>query len=646
MIPFTPYPYSDETPMSFLMRTSSGNGHESIRDLIRGVRKVLTDASLLTILSRPSKYKSLMASLGIDEYPESISEIFESGIISKRRFSGLEVPTSIYREDLTAFCPECLKEALYWRKLWSLRIYTICDEHALTLCCKCSRCNAALPTRRSFVHSCPHCDFDLRRTKSTMVDNATKTFVHNLFRTETATSNIAQLSDYLTSIDKAFDKDVNDDTKMELARSFIKSSDEAVEKLTALLSEYPSSTPKLKCIPLLTNKLLADVTRHALSKIENLEQREVAGISTSYHTLPECSVALGISVRMLKRLIDLDIIKCSQKSPRKKISSLELMPFLKKSPEELTDLIDEVTCKKTGEPLFVSVPDAARLLDHNRTVISRLITAGYLQAEAKLVEGHKKFVVDVKSIKYFQKNYALSNSIAVRFGVKRQTISHKLKTLDILPISGPGIDGAVTNVFKMSDIENLKKSDVKRARNFPTNMKERTISNIDTNEFLSLQSTADLLGIGSPSVLILLKRGLLTKNEANQRKIWIEKRSVDVLQEARANKDLHPLDEVVKKSGFHPSAFWCYFINTKIVDVIDYCSWRYIHRDDVKRIQSLISRYVTEVQATAILGCNSRTLTYFRKNGKIKARKFEGENLDVYFYNRKSIEALKHSQCW
>src|SRR6187431_210552 len=132
MLPYRPYSYPAESPLSFLMRIAFENGHVSILDLVRTAYGVKSSNHLITVLSRPCEYRQLMESLGFaNDYPESITEW--SGRHTLRRFEGHNIPTVLYRDDLSAFCPLCLKEEGYWRKLWSLRVYHACNKHGCRL---------------------------------------------------------------------------------------------------------------------------------------------------------------------------------------------------------------------------------------------------------------------------------------------------------------------------------------------------------------------------------------------------------------------------------------------------------------------------------------------------------------------------------
>ena len=170
MIPYRPHPYPAESPLSFLVRVAFENGHVSILDLVRSAYGVKSNNHLITILSRPNEYRQLMKSLGFTNgYPESITEW--SGGYTLQRFEGHNMPNVLYRDDLSAFCPLCLKEEAYWRKLWSLHIYHACTKHGCRLLNSCSHCGSILGTKRSCLYKCANCDFDLRRTKPTTATN-------------------------------------------------------------------------------------------------------------------------------------------------------------------------------------------------------------------------------------------------------------------------------------------------------------------------------------------------------------------------------------------------------------------------------------------------------------------------------------------
>lgn len=62
------------------------------------------------------------------------------------------------------FCPACLAEAGYFRRVWRLGFVTCCPTHACRLHDHCPGCGSTLePHRSRALHICSHCGADLRR---------------------------------------------------------------------------------------------------------------------------------------------------------------------------------------------------------------------------------------------------------------------------------------------------------------------------------------------------------------------------------------------------------------------------------------------------------------------------------------------------
>lgn len=76
------------------------------------------------------------------------------------------------RTDLSAYCPECLVEAPYWRQVWQIRYYIVCSKHGSYLIDQCQKCLSNLKFKRFSLIRCGECAYDLRGAKSLKADPA------------------------------------------------------------------------------------------------------------------------------------------------------------------------------------------------------------------------------------------------------------------------------------------------------------------------------------------------------------------------------------------------------------------------------------------------------------------------------------------
>lgn len=68
------------------------------------------------------------------------------------------------------FCPECLKEKLYFRDIWRILFINVCPKHKCYLLNFCPECHTTIDytkiTYNSQLYNCYKCGFDLKQSKS------------------------------------------------------------------------------------------------------------------------------------------------------------------------------------------------------------------------------------------------------------------------------------------------------------------------------------------------------------------------------------------------------------------------------------------------------------------------------------------------
>lgn len=67
-------------------------------------------------------------------------------------------------EDKAQFCPHCLAEAAYQRRVWQLKMIAACPQHGCLLIDACPNCGQAVKTTDIVMVRCSTCHFDLRMT--------------------------------------------------------------------------------------------------------------------------------------------------------------------------------------------------------------------------------------------------------------------------------------------------------------------------------------------------------------------------------------------------------------------------------------------------------------------------------------------------
>lgn len=162
-------PFSDESFLGYVIRLAEKNGYESPSDFL--------------YLLPDSEINLLRKSMRIEEFINPSSDLihFLGNLFDKDYKILLGLNTfqigngtstiknrAILHERIHKFCPICLTEKNYHRKIWRLLLVTVCPIHNCLLNYVCNECNKLINLSRGFVSKC-QCGFDFRDTNPIFV---------------------------------------------------------------------------------------------------------------------------------------------------------------------------------------------------------------------------------------------------------------------------------------------------------------------------------------------------------------------------------------------------------------------------------------------------------------------------------------------
>jgi hypothetical protein len=175
-----PAPYPDESLASYVERLARANHYQPPRLLSTWLRTPGSGGvlALARAMRQPELYRRLADLTG-----QSVTQLFA---LTVHRFISVLLPpeTSVdvcevegqvlslflYRhvrlllrpEEATAYCPACLRDALYHRLIWQVAAVAACPIHAAWLLDRCPACEHPLTAQAVAAGSCSHCHLDLR----------------------------------------------------------------------------------------------------------------------------------------------------------------------------------------------------------------------------------------------------------------------------------------------------------------------------------------------------------------------------------------------------------------------------------------------------------------------------------------------------
>lgn len=166
---FVPKVYVDESLVSYIYRLAIVNNYEVawIYEMLGlNVNKIRTQGFQL---GNEKINTSILAEItGIDQI------VFDSLSLSIKNSDSViqnTIDQFAIRNVKKQFCPLCIKENIYYRKIWDINIYTRCHIHNCLLMCRCIDCNRHL-TNQDILNGLCKCGFVISNTSITSCNKA------------------------------------------------------------------------------------------------------------------------------------------------------------------------------------------------------------------------------------------------------------------------------------------------------------------------------------------------------------------------------------------------------------------------------------------------------------------------------------------
>ena len=128
----------------------------------------------------------------------------------------------------------------------------------------------------------------------------------------------------------------------------------------------------------------------------------------------------------------------------------------------------------------MSSKQVSEMLNTYHAVVADLIDRNIIHLVSESVE--IRHLISKSSVEEFNDNYILVGALAKLHDLNATNLSEKLAELNVLPISGPKIDGALVAIYSREDISELDFSQVKEMENYSTKTGRK--STVDINAIL------------------------------------------------------------------------------------------------------------------------------------------------------------------
>lgn len=652
-IPVRPIPYEDESPASLLIRAAEANGHASVYQLLSQVHAVSSQESLIAHWADPKRYRPLVQALGLDAQAADLAWL-RAGPTSRspRLFRSLPVADSLFVLDGTRFCPLCLGESPYWRRQWSILPFAGCIAHRCLLLDRCTACGKALSPGRGCLRRCNHCQASLTTMKAPRIKPFPLFALESLFEQNNAAAVTSVLSfwEALRQFDGRGDAPQVAFDQLVMAVAWFSDSPTVVDQLADQFAQDTTTHPRIRMLPFLTaGPAIVELAEQILTKVPLKEWQYVRDKpSAGALTKREVCAVLRISAAELATLIRTGALPwpaAGRRQPKIPLAQIEAYLHHQRIPNiqpEAWRNQNELVHEDGG----LDVTMLGSRWQVHPEVIRSLIAAKWLPGRNRTVKRCRKMMVSLAEASTFEQQFALVGTLAREWGVNATNLAEKLKSLSIKAIGGPGIDRVLTSLFKRADVAGVNAEMLQTITQYPTRTgrKRKADHQRDAQpEGIATAEVAELLGISTQQVAVLLRRGVLKRTAQIYRPARVERDSYWKLARALQRDDLLSIDAAAEFLGVGVPWFRSNWVITGIIKVIDLGIWRFVTREDVETVRQLRGRYFTATEAGRMLGMHRTHMLNLEKQGLVQPLRF-GKNKQLRLYERDAVRELVRQQ--
>lgn len=688
ILPLRPIPIQDESPASILHRAAESNGYISILQLLaaynfpsRGYEWVI--ASFTDQL----RFAEILKPMGISTEASGLA-FSRTGPTSRapREVLGIGIPEKFFHKEGSHFCPDCLKERMYWRRGWILRLYPVCQSHHKFLVYQCTACGKKLQLERPRLGHCP-CGHDLRMISSEKADTSIVTWWSTILRnsTQSTRDQLLQFFEVLSDFDGLEVNPKTDYSRMQIVKNWYQNHSYIDKSILMRIENRAAVThPRLQLLPFLSRKgVLADYAKRVLDAYKTPVPTNAQQLAQRDLSVSATAVALGLEHSQVKQLVKLGLIQKNLHRDQKiKVPAYEVEKLLRASSisselaynsdgqQNRISIVKTILSIQLGQSLsagynlakglctlrilggytqtqapscWLDVNQSASRLEIHPEIVRSLIKKKILPASYIKTGRIKKICVKDDDIAYFKMNYSTSGNLAKLAGANATNFSEKLMHIGKRPITGPKIDGGFVYVFDRNAIGQDDLLLAKTLQSYETTagrkIKKRKVNEVATG--LTLVETANSLGISQQKVLMLARKKIIKKIDVAHRKVMIEIASVENVLATLKDPRLMSLEDAVNQLGETKRCFFSTWVMVGAIQVTDLSAWRLVSKESVNRILKLKEDYMTGKEAGIYLGIHSTHMRNLHRKGIVEPTLLKGRR-KMYLYLRSDVENLKH----
>lgn len=156
-----PSPYSQESPLGYILRVAEDNGWTSHESLVRQVPATAEGKATYIWQVATSDPRMQEIERLLVKPAGSVAELaygnVSQGRVTERHFRHTVLPADMFEFGAARFCPQCLEASPHRRDLWDIAPLQSCAEHGLLLQLHCPHCGARQKWTATGTTTCGKC---------------------------------------------------------------------------------------------------------------------------------------------------------------------------------------------------------------------------------------------------------------------------------------------------------------------------------------------------------------------------------------------------------------------------------------------------------------------------------------------------------
>lgn len=675
--PFTPLAQPGEAPLSVLRRGAIGNGHRSTLRYAFSVNPSL-DHSMGTLgkLARnPHTYFETCEGIGLarNEVAAIAYDRAGRGKQDDVLWMGLSVRLDCLEFRRSKLCLACYQENGYASASWDHVASLACSKHRVLLDDSCPCCGAPwTPDGDPFACGCTR---EMMVALQRPCSERVATLMDHIIDTQdqaalTMLGHFWHLSEYWNEIGLTLAKaevaealaelimgdwptfapdDIGDVLHPRVALApLLSMRDRRCRKIAAeLLAKrmpvihatrlddvlWPAATVQsvlnIGRVPF--DKLVADQHivpvedgRYSAAAVNDLLSYVIAGSKSQHVGLPLDKLRGGQRRQSLAELIGMikmKEIKAYSCPPQGGLADLRCVPK-EPSPPAAFD--------------GITLHEAAFRLGTNFESVRGVIRLKLLHATKGTALSAVQWGIREPSIAEFDEKFVFASAIAKRHGAAVTTVSSRLRSAGLRPVSGPGIDGGVTFLFMRDDVERIDLHQVlTQSYQSPAGRKRRADGESSRMiELLSSSEVARELGVSVRQLRDIVQHGWIAPIAIISRRQAFDPGAVRALQH-RLDKDFLPIANAARRLGQTEAQFWKTWISTGVMRCHRFSRRAVIERVDLERAEVIWREAGSASSIAATLNRERWLCQNLMKMGQLPAAEMLGHgSKSVRLYKR------------